>query len=66
MLVEVFKICHTWETKVNHVEMLNARVALANIADRVLDTYNTNERWVIRKMRSEYIKKIIANFPIIY
>ncbi len=32
--------------------MSNARVALAYIANRVLDTYNTNERWVVKKMRS--------------
>jgi hypothetical protein len=28
--------------------MSNARVAMANIADKVLDIYNTNERWVVK------------------
>jgi hypothetical protein len=32
--------------------MPNAKIALANIIDRVLDTYNINERWVVNKMRS--------------
>ncbi len=32
--------------------MLNAIVALVNIADRVLDTYNTKEGWVVKKMKS--------------
>jgi hypothetical protein len=31
--------------------MFDARVILADIANRVLDTYNTNERWVVKKMR---------------
>jgi hypothetical protein len=60
-LAEVFLICHTRETKANHAKMLDVRVALANIVDRVLDTYNTNERWVVNKMKSKY-----ANLPIIY
>jgi len=34
--------------------MSNARVALAEIANRVLDTYNTNERWVV-KIRSQSV-----------
>jgi hypothetical protein len=29
--------------------MSNARVALADIADKVFDVYNTNERWVVKK-----------------
>jgi hypothetical protein len=29
--------------------MSNAKVALANIADRGLDTYNINEGWVVRR-----------------
>jgi hypothetical protein len=41
--------------------MLDARVALANIIDKVLDIYNTNEGWVVKKMRLEY-----AILPIIY
>jgi hypothetical protein len=32
--------------------MSDARVALANIVDRVPNTYNIIERWVVKKMRS--------------
>jgi hypothetical protein len=46
--------------------MLDAKVALANIIDRALDTYNTNERWVIKKMKLEYANRIDAILPIIY
>jgi hypothetical protein len=46
--------------------MLDVRVALINIIDRVLDTYNTNEGWVVKKMRSKYVNKIVAILPIIY
>jgi hypothetical protein len=42
--------------------MSNAKVALVDIADKVLDTYNTNERWVVKKMRSKYANRIIANY----
>jgi hypothetical protein len=66
MLVEVLKICHTRKTKADHAKMSNARITLANIDYIILDTYNTNGGWVVRKMRSKYVNKIIANFPIIY
>jgi hypothetical protein len=46
--------------------MFIAKVALANIVDRVLDTYNTNEGWVVKKMRSKYANRIFAIIPIIY
>jgi hypothetical protein len=46
--------------------MSNARVTLAKIANRVLNTYNTYERWVVKKMRSKYANKIVAILPIIY
>jgi hypothetical protein len=39
------------ETKANQVEMLDARVALTNIIDKVPNTYNTNERRVDKKMK---------------
>jgi hypothetical protein len=66
VLVEVFRICHTGVTKVDQVEMSDAKVALAKIADRVINTYNTNEGWVVKKMRSKYANKIVAIWPIIY
>jgi hypothetical protein len=46
--------------------MLNAKVALIDIVDRVLDTYNTNERWVVKKMKSKYVNRIAAILSIIY
>jgi hypothetical protein len=33
--------------------MYDARVALAYIIDRVPNSYNTNEGWVVKKMRLE-------------
>jgi hypothetical protein len=49
LLIEVFLICHTREIEANKVEMLDVRVALINIIDRVPDTYNINEGWVVKK-----------------
>jgi hypothetical protein len=46
--------------------MLDSRITLANIVDRVFDTYNTNERWVVKKMRLQSTNKIAAILPIIY
>jgi hypothetical protein len=44
LLTKVLKIYHIGETEANHVEMSDAKVELVDIADRVLDIYNTNER----------------------
>jgi hypothetical protein len=66
VLAKVFKIRHTRKTKANRVEMSNARVTLVDIVNRVPNTYNTNERWVVKKMRSKYANKIVAILPIIY
>jgi hypothetical protein len=65
LLVEVFKIYHTGEIKANQVEMLNDRVTLADIANKVLNIYNTNEGWVVKKMRSEYATRIGYLQPIV-
>ncbi len=46
--------------------MSNAKVALAKIVNRILDTNNTNEGWVVKKMRLEYPNRIIAILLIIY
>jgi hypothetical protein len=46
--------------------MSYARVALTNMANKVLDTYNTNERWVVKKMKPQYVNRIVAILPIIY
>jgi len=32
--------------------MFNAIITSTIIADKVPDTYNTNERWVVKKIRS--------------
>jgi hypothetical protein len=40
--------------------MSDARVALVDTTNRILDTYNTNEGWVIKKMKSEYANRIVA------
>jgi hypothetical protein len=46
--------------------MFDAKVALVEIANNFFDTYNTNERWVVKKMRLKYANKIVAILPIIY
>jgi hypothetical protein len=35
--------------------MSDARVT--DIVDRVPNTYNTDERWVVKKIRSEYVNR---------
>jgi hypothetical protein len=65
-LVEVLKICHIGEIEANQAKMLDVRVALVDIADRVPNIYNTNEGWVVKKMRSPYANKIATILPIIY
>jgi len=64
--INVFKICHTREIKVDEVEMFDAKVALAYIVDRIPNTYNTNEGWVVKKMILEYANRIVVILPIIY
>jgi hypothetical protein len=59
-LAKVFRIFHTRKIEADQVEMSNAKVALANIANRVPNTYITNEGWVVEKMRLEYVNKIVA------
>jgi hypothetical protein len=46
--------------------MSDVRVALAELTDKILDIYNTNERWVVKKMRSRYANRFAAIMPIIY
>jgi hypothetical protein len=41
---KIFRICHTREIEVDQAEMSNAIITLANIANKILDIYNTNER----------------------
>jgi len=65
-LAEVLKICHIGETKANQAKMSNVKVAPIDIVNRVPNTYNTNERWVMKKMKLEYVNKIATILPIIY
>jgi hypothetical protein len=46
--------------------MLDAKVALTNIVDMVLDSYNTNEGWVVKKMKPQYVNRITTILPNIY
>jgi hypothetical protein len=46
--------------------MLDVRVALVDIANKTPNTYNINERWVVKKIISKYVNKIVAILPIIY
>jgi hypothetical protein len=40
--------------------------AKVDIVNKLPNTYNTNEGWVVKKMRSKYANKIAAILPIIY
>jgi hypothetical protein len=66
LLAKIFKIYHTRKRRANRAEISDARVTFTNIVDKVLDIYNTNERWVVKNMRSKYVNKIATILPIIY
>ncbi len=66
LLAKVFKINHTWEIEANQVEMLDAKVELVDTANRIPNIYNSNEGWVVNKMRSKYANRIAAILSIIY
>jgi hypothetical protein len=34
--------------------------------NKVLDTYNTNEGWVVKKMKPKYVNRIVENLCNIY
>jgi len=53
-------------TKADQAEMLNAKVTLLDIIVRISNTYNINERWVVKKMKSKYVNGIVAILLIIY
>jgi len=46
--------------------MSDAIVTLAEITNRVPNICNTNERWVVKKMRLEYANRIVAILAVIY
>jgi hypothetical protein len=45
--------------------MSSAKIALANITDKVPNSYNTNEG-LVKKMKPEYVNRIATILPIIY
>ncbi len=66
VLAKVFRICHTRKKEVDQVEMSNARVALANIIDRVPNIYNINGGCIVKNTRLEYVNGIVIILLIIY
>ncbi len=46
--------------------MSNARITLVEITYKMFDIYNTNEGWVVKKMKSEYANRLVDILPIIY
>ncbi len=60
------KLQHFYEKVIKDIQMLDAKVTLVYIVHKVLDTYNTNEGLVVKKMRSKYVNKIATILPIIY
>jgi hypothetical protein len=59
VLVEVFKIYHIGKIEVDQAKMFDARVTLADITNKVLDIYNNNEGWVVKKMRSSMLIELL-------
>ncbi len=47
LLAKVLKNCHISETEVDKAKLSNARIIVVNIPNRVPNTYNTNEKWVV-------------------
>ncbi len=64
MLEEVFRSYHTGEIEANQAKMSDAIVALAKIIDRVLDTYNTNEGGVVKKMRFGMVIELLLFYQL--
>jgi hypothetical protein len=46
--------------------MSNVKTILLDMADKVPCTYNTNEGWVVEKIKPEYVNRNAAILPIIY
>jgi hypothetical protein len=46
--------------------MSNVRVALTNIINKVRNSCNTNDRWVVKKMKQECVNRIVTILPFIY
>jgi hypothetical protein len=54
------------DIEVDQAKMFDAKIASTKIVDRTLNTYNTNEGWVVKKMRSKYANRIVTILPIVY
>ncbi len=65
-MVEVLKICHIGEIKVDYTKMSNCRIALVDITNKVPNSYNINEGWIVKKMKPKYVNRIVTILPIIY
>jgi hypothetical protein len=59
-------MCHIGEKELDHAKMSNARIALVDITNKVPNTYNTNEGWVVKKMKPKYVNRIVVILSIIY
>jgi hypothetical protein len=46
--------------------MSDVIITFVDIVDRILDIYNTNEGWVVKKMKSKYANGIVAILLILY
>jgi hypothetical protein len=66
VLAKVFRIYHTREIEADWAEMSNVRITLVEITNIIPNTYNSNEGWVVKKMRSKYANRIATILPIIY
>ncbi len=66
LLVKDLKICNRGQIKLDKVDMFDAIITLVDIIDRFPDIYNTNERWVVKRMMLEHANRIVAILPIIY
>jgi hypothetical protein len=65
-LVEVLNFFHIGEKKAKKAKMSNVIITLVDIVHKVPYTCNTNERWVVKKMKLGYVNWIVAISPIIY
>jgi hypothetical protein len=64
-LAKVLNFFHIGEIKINQA-MSNVRIPLVDTIDKVPNAYNTSERWVVKKMKPEYVNRIATILPIIY
>ncbi len=66
LLAIFLKISHIGDIKIDQAKTSHARIGLANITDKVPNSYNINEGWVVKKMKPRYVNRIATILPIIY